>query len=55
MSPTDPPVLLVTGLAVQMLAWPDELCAHLAARGFYVVRADNRDIGLSTHSRPPGR
>jgi pimeloyl-ACP methyl ester carboxylesterase len=48
-APTDPPVVLVTGLAVQMLAWPDELCADLAARGYYVVRADNRDIGLSTH------
>jgi pimeloyl-ACP methyl ester carboxylesterase len=48
-APTDPAVVLVTGLAVQMLAWPDELCADLAARGCYVVRADNRDIGLSTH------
>jgi pimeloyl-ACP methyl ester carboxylesterase len=51
--PSDPPVLFVTGLAVQMLVWPDELCEQLAARGFYVVRADNRDVGLSTHLDSP--
>ncbi len=47
--PADPPALLVAGLAVQMLSWPDDLCELLASRGFYVIRADNRDIGLSTH------
>jgi pimeloyl-ACP methyl ester carboxylesterase len=47
--PGDPPVLLVMGLATQMLGWPDELCAALAGRGHFVVRFDNRDIGLSTH------
>jgi pimeloyl-ACP methyl ester carboxylesterase len=47
--PTDPAALLVMGLGTQMLAWPDELCADLAAQGRYVVRFDNRDCGLSTH------
>ena len=47
--PADPPLLLVMGLATQMLGWPDEFCAGLAARGLSVVRFDNRDIGLSTH------
>ncbi len=47
--PGDPPVLLVMGLATQMLGWPDEFCAALAERGHCVVRFDNRDIGLSTH------
>ena len=36
------------GLAAQMIAWDDEFCAALAARGFRVIRFDNRDIGLST-------
>ena len=45
----DPPVLLVMGLATQMLGWPDELCQGFADRGHFVVRFDNRDIGLSTH------
>src|SRR5690242_6209417 len=45
----DPPLLLVMGLATQMIGWPDEFCAALAARGLFVVRFDNRDIGLSTH------
>jgi pimeloyl-ACP methyl ester carboxylesterase len=44
-----PPVLLVMGLATQMLGWPDEFCAALAAQGLHVIRFDNRDIGLSTH------
>src|SRR3954453_18674482 len=45
----DPPVLLVMGLSTQMIGWPDEFCAGLADRGLFVVRFDNRDIGLSTH------
>src|SRR3569833_4208859 len=46
--PGDPPGLLVRGLATQMIGWPDEFCAGLADRGLFVVRFDNRDIGLST-------
>jgi pimeloyl-ACP methyl ester carboxylesterase len=45
----DPPVLLVMGLATQMIGWPDDFCAGLADRGHFVVRFDNRDTGLSTH------
>ena len=48
-SPGDPPVLLIMGLGTQMIAWPDEMCEQIAGRGFYVIRYDNRDIGLSTH------
>ena len=47
--PSDPPVLLVMGLATQMIAWHEDFCRQLADRGFYVVRFDNRDIGRSTH------
>jgi pimeloyl-ACP methyl ester carboxylesterase len=47
--PSDPALLLIMGLGTQMLAWPDEFCAELAAAGHYVVRFDNRDCGLSTH------
>jgi pimeloyl-ACP methyl ester carboxylesterase len=43
-----PPMLLVMGLAAQMIAWPDAFCERLAERGFRVIRFDNRDIGLST-------
>jgi pimeloyl-ACP methyl ester carboxylesterase len=45
----DSPVLLIMGLGTQMIAWPDELCQAIAERGHYVIRFDNRDIGLSTH------
>jgi pimeloyl-ACP methyl ester carboxylesterase len=48
-NPDRPPVLLIMGLATQMLGWPDEFCAALADAGHYVIRFDNRDIGLSTH------
>lgn len=44
-----PPVLLIMGLGTQMIAWPDPMCQALADRGFYVIRYDNRDCGLSTH------
>ena len=47
--PADPALLLIMGLGTQMLGWHHEFCAGLAARGRFVVRFDNRDIGLSTH------
>jgi pimeloyl-ACP methyl ester carboxylesterase len=47
--PADPPILLIMGLATQMIAWHEDFCEQLAERGFYVVRFDNRDIGRSTH------
>jgi pimeloyl-ACP methyl ester carboxylesterase len=54
-SESDPPMLLIMGLGMQMIGWPDDFCAQLAGHGFYVVRFDNRDIGRSTriHGRPP--
>lgn len=42
------PLLLIMGLGAQMISWPDEFCAQLAERGFWVIRFDNRDIGKST-------
>jgi len=48
-SACDPPLLLVMGLGMQMLAWPDEMCERFAERGHFVIRYDNRDVGLSTH------
>ncbi len=47
--PADPPLLLVMGLGAQMTTWPDGFCRLLVDRGYYVVRYDNRDCGLSTH------
>ena len=53
--PANPPLLLIQGLGMQMIGWPEEFCEQLAARGFFVVRFDNRDAGRSTHirGRPP--
>jgi pimeloyl-ACP methyl ester carboxylesterase len=45
----DPPVLLVMGLGTQLLGWRAAFCAALVERGHFVIRYDNRDIGLSTH------
>src|SRR5262245_27413045 len=44
----DPALLLVMGLGAQLTIWPDALFVGLAKRGFYVIRYDNRDTGLST-------
>jgi len=41
------PLLLIMGLGMQLIAWPQELVDALVARGFRVIRMDNRDIGLS--------
>jgi pimeloyl-ACP methyl ester carboxylesterase len=51
--PENPPLLLVMGLGMQMIAWDDAFCEQLAGRGFHVIRFDNRDQGLSTHTSDP--
>jgi pimeloyl-ACP methyl ester carboxylesterase len=44
----DPPLLLVMGLGAQMVSWDIDFCEALVGRGFFVIRFDNRDVGLST-------
>ncbi|HVK82047.1 MAG TPA: alpha/beta hydrolase [Verrucomicrobiae bacterium] len=41
------PLLLIMGLGVQLTRWPKGLYEKLVAKGFRVIRFDNRDIGLS--------
>src|SRR3954451_24098905 len=48
------PLVLIMGLATQMIAWDEEFCGMLAARGFRVVRFDNRDIGRSSRVQAEG-
>ncbi len=47
-NPGDPAIVLIMGLGVQMILWPDAFCEMLAAKGFRVIRFDNRDAGLSS-------
>jgi pimeloyl-ACP methyl ester carboxylesterase len=49
--PSQPALLLVMGLATQMIAWHEDFCAELAGHGFHVIRFDNRDVGRSTAMR----
>jgi pimeloyl-ACP methyl ester carboxylesterase len=46
--PSAEPMLLIMGLGAQMIHWDDDFCWQLAARGFRVIRFDNRDIGKSS-------
>jgi pimeloyl-ACP methyl ester carboxylesterase len=46
--PLRPVVLLIMGLGMQLVAWPDAFVQALLDAGYRVVRFDNRDIGLST-------
>ncbi len=43
-----PPMLLIMGLGAQMIRWDEAFCQALAAQGRWVIRFDNRDVGLST-------
>ena len=52
--PGSTPLLLISGLGSQMISYPDELCADLAAQGLFVIRFDNRDVGQSTHLHAAG-
>jgi pimeloyl-ACP methyl ester carboxylesterase len=47
-NPDHPPILLIMGLGAQLTLWPIEFVEALVARGYHVIRYDNRDIGLST-------
>ena len=43
-----PAIVLIMGLGMQSIAWPDPFCAGLVREGFRVIRFDNRDSGLSS-------
>ena len=45
--PSKPALLLVCGLGGQLIDWDERLCQQLVDRGFFVIRYDNRDTGLS--------
>ncbi len=45
--PSGEPLLLIMGLGMQLVGWPQELVQMLVSRGFRVIRMDNRDVGLS--------
>jgi len=44
----DPAVLLIMGFTGQLTLWDADFCAALADTGHFVIRYDNRDVGLST-------
>jgi len=52
--PGDQPLVLIAGLATQMISWLEPFCEMLASRGFFVIRFDNRDVGLSTWMESAG-
>ena len=45
--PAHPAIVLIMGLGMQLTGWPDDFCQALVARGYRVLRFDNRDCGLS--------
>src|SRR4029077_2666251 len=49
-----PPMLMIMGLGAQLTTWDEGFCQDLADRGFYVIRYDNRDAGLSTKMEAAG-
>jgi pimeloyl-ACP methyl ester carboxylesterase len=54
-NPAHPTVLLVMGIAAQLVHWPLGFLDALVQRSLHIVRFDNRDAGRSTHLRaaPP--
>ena len=42
-------MVLISGLGAQLIAWDDAFCQQLVDRGLFVIRFDNRDVGLSSH------
>lgn len=46
--PDNPPLLFITGFGSQMMFWSDKFLKKFMDAGFFVIRFDNRDTGLST-------
>ncbi|UCG01862.1 MAG: alpha/beta hydrolase [Candidatus Heimdallarchaeota archaeon] len=46
--PQAAPMLLIMGLSTQMIMWDEAFCKAIASNGYWVIRFDNRDVGLST-------
>ena len=48
-------ILFVMGLGGQLIDWPEEFVDLFVARGYQVIRFDNRDAGLSSQTdwEPP--
>jgi len=46
--PANPALLLINGLGSQCISYRGEWCERFVARGFFTIRFDNRDVGLST-------
>lgn len=49
------PLLLIMGLSSQLIHWPQELVDDLVARGYRVIRPDNRDSGLTEWKATPSQ
>jgi len=52
--PSSKPIILISGIVDQMISWDEKFCKQLTNRGFYVIRFDNRDVGLSTKLEEAG-
>ncbi len=50
---SSPPLLLIMGFGGQMILWDPDFCGQLAEAGLYVIRFDNRDVGLSSKIEAP--
>lgn len=47
------PLLMIMGLGAQLIDWPQNFVDMVSAKGFRVIRMDNRDAGLSTEFSAP--
>lgn len=56
-SPSGRPLLLIAGLGLQLMSWPEPFVQALVSSGHWVIAPDNRDAGKSSHlkTRPPGK
>jgi pimeloyl-ACP methyl ester carboxylesterase len=46
--PSHPPLLVVNGYTTQLISWPQGYIDRLVDQDLFVIRFDNRDVGLST-------
>ena len=52
--PANPPLVLIAGMGAQLIVWRDVFVQRLVDQGMFVIRLDNRDVGLSDQTAAPG-
>ena len=53
-NPSNEPLVLIAGMGAQLIVWRDEFVQQLVDHDLFVIRMDNRDVGMSDKTAAAG-